>query len=163
MALEYHRGCSRLAMNSAGVSQTDEGRRDESGDVEDASPLNSPTQARRECNKEPKQLTADSIARAVGRMVLKQLPWQHSTDEERRLFCSMLRVLPQHRSENRQLKELIADVYVEEREEMAARKKSISGTQGRKSGVSASKLEGHGPKEPTPQHSGARPRPCCIQ
>lgn len=162
MAVEYHRGCSRLAMNSADVSRADEGR-DESGDIEDASPPSSPVQARGECRGEVKQLTADSIARAVGRLVLKQLPWQHSTDEERRLFCSMLRVLPQHRSENRQLKELIADVYVEEREQMAARKKSISGTQRRKSGVSASKLEGQGPKETPLQHSRARARPCCIQ
>ena len=162
MAVEYNRGCSRLAMNSPDISQTGK-RKDDSGDIEDASPPNSPAQERGECSGEAKKLTADSIARAVGRLVLKQLPWQHSTDEERRLFCSMLRVLPQHRSENRQLKELIADVYVEEREEMAARKKSISGTQRRKSGVSASKLEGQGPKEIPLRHSQSRTRPCCIQ
>lgn len=160
--MEYNRGCSRLAMNSADVSRTDEGK-DESCDIEDASPPNSPVRERGEGSGEAKKLTADSIARAVGRLVLKQLPWQHSTDEERRLFCSMLRVLPQHRSENRQLKELIADVYVEGREELAARKKSISGTQRRKSGVSASKLEGQGPKETSLRQSQARVRPCCIQ
>ena len=146
MAAEYNRGCSQLALNSP----------------------------ERRGDQQPRELpSADAVARVVGRRVLRGVPWQYSTDEERKLFCSMLRVLPQHRSDCRQLKELILHVCAEE--DCLSRKTSTGTQKLRKASLSTGKLGAMDtmkiPSTPQPQQQQQQqqqgrqrnPNHCCIQ
>ena len=56
--------------------------------------------------------TADSLAKTVGKEVLRQFFWENSTEAEKKLFAAMLRILPAHRSDFQQLKELINNIPV---------------------------------------------------
>jgi serine/threonine protein kinase len=144
MAADYNRGCSQLALNSPAVTRGD--------------------------HTQPKELpSADAVARVVGRRVLRGVPWQQSTDDERKLFCSMLRVLPQHRSDYSQLKELISAIYTDEIGRL--QKKPSTGTQKlRKPSSSTGKLDPIETENPPPTQQQAQQQSsrhqrhlCCIQ